>query len=187
MFASPDICHLAKQRPDHELTMWLEFSLIAFAAAVLLHAILSRLQSRGNRVFQFVGCASCGAILLLFEILAAPTLDNLARFAAIAIFGFVCELYVFVFTLVTSSVSVSLLFGGSAATDAPAGDMVVKRVQRMLETGLVEKEAGFLTMTRKGKVLVRIFALVRGILHFKAEAESREVRVHQIPKANRDI
>jgi hypothetical protein len=156
---------MAEQWTNHALTMAFDESMLMLAAAVALHAVLSRLQPRGNRVAQFLACGACGAVLLVLKLNSAPELGRLASTACFATYAFLCELYLFVFTMVTSSVSVSLLFGGSAESLAPAGDMVVKRVERMVGAGLVEREQGSLRLTGRGRLLARVFGSLRRVFH----------------------
>ena len=96
------------------MNMWLAYSVLMLAIAVALHAVISRLWPKGNRVIQFLACGACAGALLVVTLYTASELGRLASTASLATYAFLCELYIFVFTLVTSSVSVSLLFGGSA-------------------------------------------------------------------------
>jgi hypothetical protein len=149
--------------------MWLAYSALMLAIAVALHAAVSRLRPKGNRVIQFLACGACAGALLIVKLNTAPELGRLASAASLATYAFLCELYIFVFTLVTSSVSVSLLFGGSAEAFAPAGDMVVKRVERMVGAGLVSREGVSLRLTNKGRWLVRALGVARRVFHGDAQ------------------
>ncbi len=145
--------------------MWLAYSALMFAIAVALHAVISRLGQRGNRVIQFLACGACAGLLLIVRLRGSPELGRLAATASVASYAFLCELYIFVFTLVTSSVSASLLYGGSAVLLAPAGDMVAKRLERMVGAGLVSRDGGSLRLTGKGRGLVRALGAARGVFH----------------------
>jgi hypothetical protein len=145
--------------------MWLAYSALMVAIAVALHGVISRLRPRGNRVIQFLACGACAGVALIVKLNAAPELGRLAATASLATYAFLCELYIFVFTLVTSSVSVSLLFGGSAESLAPPADMVVKRVERMVGAGLVAREGACLRLTDKGRGLVRVLKAARRFFH----------------------
>jgi hypothetical protein len=145
--------------------MWLGYSALMLAIAIALHAVISRVRPKANRVIQFLACGACAGVLLIVKLNAAPELGRLASTASLATYAFLCELYIFVFTLVTSSVSVSLLFGGAAQSLAPAGNMVVERVERMVGAGLLAKEGGSLRLTDKGRGLVRVLGAARRIFH----------------------
>jgi hypothetical protein len=145
--------------------MWLDYSASIFGLAFILHAFLSRLYPRGNRVLQFVGCAGIGVVSLIFWLDGSPHIGRLGWMATIATYGFFCELYIFVFTLVTSSVSVSLLLGGSPADLTPAEEMVIKRVRRMLGAGILAEENGRLRLSGRGRALVWIFGAMRSAFH----------------------
>jgi hypothetical protein len=149
--------------------MWLAYSALMLVIAVALHAVVSRLWPKGNRVIQFLACGTCTGALLIAKLNAAPELGRLASTASLATYAFLCELYIFVFTLVTSSVSVSLLFGGSAELLAPTADMVVKRVERMVGAGLVAREGESLRLTHNGRRLVQVLAAARRVFHGDAQ------------------
>ena len=149
--------------------MWLAYSFLMLAIAVTLHAVLSRYRPKGNRVLQFLACGACVGVLLVAKLNAAPALSRVASGASLVSYAFLCELYIFVFTLVTSSVSVSLLLGGSADLLSPTENMVVKRVERMVGAGLVASEGRSLRVTDKGRALVRVLGAARRVFHGDAQ------------------
>src|SRR6266508_4072076 len=86
-----------------------------FATSVAGHALLCRLPLSGNPVLKFV-CV--GAVVGLGMAAHAFMQFGLApeTWTALIVYAFACELYVFLFTMVSSSVSASLLLtlkGGS--------------------------------------------------------------------------
>jgi hypothetical protein len=153
--------------------MWLAHSALMLAIAVALHAVISRFWPKGNRVVQFLACGGCAGVLLIAKLNASPELSRLAAMASLATYAFLCELYIFVFTLVTGSVSVSLLFGGSAEALAPAEDMVVKRVERMVGAGLVTREGASLRLTDRGRWLMRVLCAARRVFHATTSRHGR--------------
>jgi hypothetical protein len=145
--------------------MLLARSVLMLAIAVALHAAVSRLRPKGNRVVQFLACGACAGILLIVELRSAPPLGHLEPASSLAAYAFLCELYIFLFTFATSSVSVSMLLSGSAESFAPAENMVVKRVERMAGAGLVAREAGCLRLTDRGRGLVQVLRAARRVFH----------------------
>src|SRR5215204_6271304 len=79
-----------------------------FLVAVLLHSLLVRMRLPGSSVFKFLAVGGIAGLCLLGHLLLldAPTHGMLA---ALAGYAFLCELYLFLFTMVMTSVSVRLM------------------------------------------------------------------------------
>lgn len=147
--------------------MWV---FIYFAVTVAGHAVLCRLPLAGNIVMKFlimgglVGLALSGHETLVYG-LAIET------WTALLLYAFVCELYVFLFTLVSSSVSASLLLtlrAGSltqAEIDRPysSSSMVDGRVEKLLATRLLGMSLSGYVVTDEGRILL---AALRTLRHF---------------------
>ncbi|MBY0527544.1 MAG: hypothetical protein K2R98_29375 [Gemmataceae bacterium] len=136
------------------------------AAAIVGHAIAMRLSGRGDSVTRF---AMVGGFIGLGLSVHALFFDSLpCGGAALVVYAFACELYVFLFTLVGTSVSVGILLklaNGphsrseiAALYDAPS--MVRGRVERMRAVGLLGKD-GF--PSSQGKRLVALFLTLKRI------------------------
>jgi hypothetical protein len=98
-------------------------------------------------------------------VLALPDTAFPARVAAVLLYAFCCELYVFLFTFVTSSVSVALLVSpkaGQAAND-PA-DMVRRRLETMNTAGLLQEVAGRYVLSPRARRLVGLHRHLRDFL-----------------------
>src|SRR5262245_17264170 len=79
-----------------------------FVAAVAGHALLARTRLPGNSVAKFLLAGGLLGLALAAHRLALDGLC-LSSVAALAAYAFCCELYVFLFTMVGSSISVKLL------------------------------------------------------------------------------
>jgi hypothetical protein len=141
--------------------MWLVYSILSLGLTIGLHGLLARIQSGGNRLAQFVYCSLAGATLLLASLIRPVPHQPLDMTAAVCIFAFGCELYVFSFTFVISSVAASLLIGGSVPPFASSNEMVHERLRRMMATGLLSKDGEAVRLTRKGRAFVMMFRALR--------------------------
>ena len=98
-----------------------------------------------------------------------------AALAGMTAYAFACELYIFTFTLVTSSVSVSLLLSRLAPSQsvqrAPTLSpeaMVRRRLDNMAEAGLLRARDGRYFLTPKSQRLVRLHRQLRRFFHSRA-------------------
>jgi len=139
--------------------------------AVLLHWVSQfPLKSMGTLArFLVVFGAITGVLIILQIALKLPLEDTLS---AIVWFVFLCELYVFLFTLSLSSISVKILqllrhrpmtFVEIETTYRPDA-MVNKRFERLQTAGLIEGQNNF-TLTAKGRKLMFLLNFVKNILH----------------------
>jgi hypothetical protein len=143
-------------------------ALTVFVFAVLLHGLVMRapILMDSVRRFLLVG-APLGLALAAFSLTRFGF--TLPGFAAILLYALLCELYMFCFTLVISSVSATMLImlrQGSvvdyslASVYAPES-MVRLRVDRLIKTGFVRQDGEHLAVTAKGAKLHRLFAMLR--------------------------
>src|SRR5215208_5484357 len=137
-------------------------ALAAFVATVLLHAVFCRLPVGLSGVLR----------LVLVGCLIGRTL------AGVVTFALACELYVFCFTLILSSVSaiwLRRLYRGSIETEALAEAyspawMVDTRLERLADNGFVVREAGGYRLTDKGRGLMRTFGRLRALFNHAPRA-----------------
>jgi len=140
-----------------------------FIGAVLCHAALSRMHLPPNIVLRFLLVGStlgAGLVWWLYDKygLAAPEM-----WAGVLIYVFCCELYVFLFTLVISSISANVLINLSFQdmTDHDMSrlydsrQMVAARLDRLVSVGLLDESLGSLKLTKNGLRLVRFFNRMR--------------------------
>ncbi len=144
--------------------MWALWVLVYFAMAVAGHAVFCRLPFVWDTVLKFLvvggplGLVLSGHMFLL-EGLAVET------WTALLMYGFACELYIFLFTLVGSSVSASLLLTLRTGT-LPQAEidnlysntyMVERRIDNLLAAGLLGVTRSGYLVTAKGQSLLAVF------------------------------
>ena len=144
------------------------FALAAFILAVMLHGLAMRLPMRLDSVRRFllVGAPLGLALAVLAMTWFGFTLEAVA---AILLYALLCELYMFCFTLVISSVSVTMMImlrqGPVASAELVSTydphEMVQLRVDRLLKTGFVERDHSRLKVTPKGMNLHGSFTALR--------------------------
>jgi len=173
--------------------MWIVLTFVALAAAIAAHAALSRLPGPPlNMVTRFVApglpiAIALGGVLFLRGNSPVEVLGGLLGYAL------ACEVYMFVYTMISSSVTVSLLLklrGGPAswaALDAEYSDaaMVDGRMTKLLANGLITSSPAGYGVTPRGEALVTSFARLRRFFRhpgFEAEPgprRSQRVEAHQ--------
>jgi hypothetical protein len=136
-------------------------ALVAFVVSVIVHLCANRLWPRQNHVFTFlIPGLVVGVILLLILLKTRSKLDALE---ASLIYAFACELYIFLFTFVVTSISVAILVWlkedgrlPESRIDAAQdhGDFVGGRINRMIESGIFRKKDEQLDLTAKGTILL---------------------------------
>lgn len=146
---------------------WLGFVGLTFATAVLGQNALIRLGLLGNafNAFLTVG-GSLGVALVVLMFLSYPV--NTAVSGTI-VYALLCELFIFAFTFVHSSVSANLLVRldrrpmDRAEIDGLYDDrgMIQQRIDGLVRTGLLQEREGSLRATAKGVVLARAFDIFR--------------------------
>jgi hypothetical protein len=130
---------------------------ICFVFAVVIHGLSSRVSVHLDSVRRFLLIGTpIGIVLAILAVtLYGVTVPGLA---ALALYAFLCELYIFGFTLAISSISATTLVmlrdGPLQLADLTAiykpNKMVELRVGRLLQTGLLDTESGHLVLTRRG-------------------------------------
>ena len=150
--------------------MWLGLVGLYATAAIVVHARVTRTTLPGNSVVKFLATGACAGLALGLHLLAVYGLA-VECWAGLIWYALVCELYIFLFTLTMSSISVGLLFrlrAGSISEQEidriydPAA-MVRLRTGRLLANGLLREEAGGYVPTPRAKRLVRLFTLLRSL------------------------
>lgn len=136
--------------------------------AVLLHGLVLRAPLRLDSVRRFllVGVPLGVALVTVSLARFGPTI---AGFAAILLYALLCELYIFCFTLVLSSVSATILImlregpvnGTRISSALDPREMVNLRLERMIKNSFIERRVGRLLVTEKGMKLQRAFAVLR--------------------------
>ncbi|OAI39517.1 hypothetical protein AYO40_05645 [Planctomycetaceae bacterium SCGC AG-212-D15] len=148
--------------------MELLWPFLYLSGAVLVHAMLVRLPIRGNSVAKYLGAGGAAALALTVHLLLVCG-PGIKTFAALALFAFVSELYIFLFTMVASSVSVRLLLtlreGSRTTTEIDAvydsSNMVQDRIGRLLDVGLLVRMGDSCRLSPQGERLLRTFSILR--------------------------
>jgi hypothetical protein len=155
-------------------------AILAFLATVVLHAVACRLPIALSVVLKLVGVGgvvglALAAVLLVLFGVSIPTLAGLATYAL------ACELYVFSFTLILSSVSaiwLRRLHRGSIETEALAEAyspawMVDTRLARLADNAFLDRTADGYRLTEKGRGLMETFKKLRRLFnHAPRESEA---------------
>jgi hypothetical protein len=155
--------------------VWLAGALSALVAAVAGQFIVARLEIGGSFLARFllvgggVGLAMAGSLVGGYGL-------GVEFWAALFVYAFACELYVFLITLIDSSISASLLLllrsssSSRAEIDRLSSSraMVASRLQKLCMSGLLARAAGSYALTRRGQRLLILFRALRSFFHGRA-------------------
>lgn len=149
--------------------MWLLLAALCFALSLCLHALATRLRPRSNRVVTYAVVGLVAGLVLALALVARYGLE-LQTWAALALYALGAELYVFIFTMIGSSITARILITlrhrdmTRAEIDAafPTSGMVERRMQNLLHNGFIRADAacGF-TLAPRGRLLVNCFRPLR--------------------------
>jgi hypothetical protein len=149
--------------------MWLLLSLLGFALSLALHAVATRLRPRSNRVLNYAVVALVASLVLALAVFERYGPDVRA-WAALSVYALSGELYVFLFTMVGSSVTARLLITlrqrdmTREEIDAvfPTSGMVEDRLQNLLQHGFIRADAtSTYALTSRGWLLANTFRPLR--------------------------
>ena len=148
--------------------MWVIWPFPFLLFAIAIHAVYMRVWIGGNSVIRFVFVSGFLGLALLV-LLVVKYGFNLQTFAALAAFLFLCELYIFVFTLVLSSISAKVLIllytRRVSVSELEAmydtSGMVERRLKRLIAVGFLGQKENKWQLTGKGRRLIRIFAMLQ--------------------------
>lgn len=148
---------------------WIALLLVSFGAALLLHRLACRLSLEADRVSRFVAAGGIAGAGLLWATSARYGIASVETVAAALVYGFLCELYIFLFTMTISSISSNLLVRLSSqdmrveeiAHRYDSRQMVRQRLERLAATGFVSRAGSGLVLTPKGAGFVRTFEALR--------------------------
>jgi hypothetical protein len=149
--------------------MWLLLAILCFTLSVGLHAFATRLRPHTNRVLSYAVVALLAGLVLVLALLDNYGLD-VRTWAALCLYALAAELYVFLFTMIGSSITarILVLLGRRDMTpveiDAafPTSGMVEDRMHNLLDNAFirVDGDSGF-KLTARGWLLVRCFRSMR--------------------------
>ena len=152
--------------------MWLASALFALVAAVIGQVVVARLQFGGSFVARFL-LVGGGVGLVMAGSLVGAYGWGVEFWAGVFVYAFACELYVFLVTLVDSSISVSLLLllrrGSSSRAEierrSSSRVMVTSRLEKLCVNGLLRRAGSSYALTRRGLRLVVLFRALRVFFH----------------------
>ena len=152
--------------------MWLALTVACFLLAVAGHGALCRTRIRLDFVAKSLVVGLPLGVLLIVSQLATYGV-RIQTAAAVLLYAFLFELYIFGFTFVSSSVSVSLLLNLGRRTlssseiegSYSSQSMVAGRFERLLAAGLLTRNGDRYHLTPKAKLLVACFRAVRFFFH----------------------
>jgi hypothetical protein len=159
--------------------VWLVVALAHVLVAVAVHLIGIRLPLglRSVPLFVVVGLIVGGALGLTLLIVFGVSSQT---FAGLMVYAFASELYLFFFTLVLSSVSVSILLRlrAGAADEADliemysSEQMVLSRVERLATYGFLVPRGDGYAPTPRTRRLVRLYVVVRRLFGHERAASA---------------
>lgn len=149
--------------------MWYLLPVAYFLSALGAHAVTARLHASGNRVQQFLLIGFTGGVAMIFHLGRLPATPMAATLAAMVTYAFACELYIFLFTFVTSSVSVALLVAGARQaepgqmrqTSLSPAEMVEQRLQMLAASGLLDRHEERYHLNGRSRAIVAIHRALR--------------------------
>ena len=148
--------------------MWLLLALGAFALTVAGHAVLCRLPLRTDFVVKSVLVGLPVGVLLAAVMVSRHGLV-IGTAAALLLYAFLFELYVFCFTLVSTSVSVSILLklarrqmtAGEIDTQYSSESMVEGRFAKLLRANFLARKDNGYCVTPKARLILAVFRTIR--------------------------
>lgn len=160
--------------------MWLGLSLGAFLLAVGCHLVVARLPLPISIVIRYLVAGGGVGALLALVLLARYGVSS-EVVAGLALFAFLSELYIFLFTLVISSVTVSMLLrlrqGPLAETvlteEASSSAMVASRLEQLERNGFIRTENGRYVPLASARQLTAAFVALRTVLGHELHRQDR--------------
>jgi hypothetical protein len=109
--------------------------------------------------------------------------------AALLVYAFACELYIFIFTTSLASIGANILIalskyprdGIEAASICESRSMVSARLNRLVVAGFMKANDAPLTLTMKGEKLVRTTSAVREFFRHKDRDVTKLARPFDLP------
>jgi len=152
--------------------VWLASALFALVAAIIGQVVMTRLQFGGSFVARFL-LVGGGVGLVMTGSLVRAYGWGVEFWAGVLVYAFACELYVFLVTLVDSSISVSLLLllrrGSSSRAEidhlSSSRAMVASRLEKLRMNGLLRRAGSSYALTGRGLRLLVLFRVLRVFFH----------------------
>ena len=151
--------------------MWIIYSAAIFLLAVIAHAILIRIFPLTGRLVLFIISGSLLGLGLVALIVTEYRFFSVQLFSAISMYSFLCELYIFLFSSLLSSISMnilSMLYGHRKEsidiTKIYSGEKMVSiRLERLTKLGMLKEEKQNHSITEKG---IRFLHYMEKLQHY---------------------
>ncbi len=156
--------------------MWVFLVFGYFAIALVGHWILCNRVSSGSIFSKFLWVGGLVGLVLSAHTVFRYGIEE-ETFAIILVYAFLAEFYIFFFSMISGSISVSLLLaleGGSSTRNNlgkvyAGSDMVLRRLKKLYETGLLMKEGAAYIVTAKGQRILELFCWLRVVFRQKED------------------
>jgi hypothetical protein len=147
----------------------------SLGAVLLAHSIVCRVNLKLNRVASFVVVALLVAVPMVAALARRYELVSAEFIAALLLFAFACELYIFLFTMTISSISANVLVQlarkpmslEETMSRYDSRSMVRMRLERLVRSGFLELDAAGnrLSASSKGVRFTKAFSALRQLFH----------------------
>ena len=159
--------------------MWFFLSVGAFVAAVIVHLIIVRAPLPFSNVIRYLMAGGLVGAALEVTLLVLYGVSGEA-FAGAMIFAFLSELYIFFFTLVVSSVSVTLMLHlrdgdideAEVSRIYDSRGMVTFRLAQRIRNGFATEQDGQYRLTQAGRTMVFWFVFLRSLFGHELRAQT---------------
>ena len=142
---------------------------LSFLVSVGLHVLAGRLGLIANSVFRFLVVGSAVGVILILWLIARYGPLSADLITSVLAYAFLCNLYVFLFTLPLSSVSANLL---SRLSRQPLGpeevarlynghNMTELRITRLIHAGFLDANSEGVALTVVGARIVTAYERLR--------------------------
>lgn len=137
---------------------------IIFVSTVVLHGLLGRIGRPRNSILRYLSVWGVGNLALMVSFWGQEV-SRIEWFAGFALFAFLGEIYVFLFTFVMSSVSAAILMKSSSLQnefpDEEPRKMVEKRIATLVRVGLLQISTKGQELTSRGRCVLKIYQTLR--------------------------
>ncbi len=144
--------------------LWASVLIGSFIVTILAHSLLCYVINTGTALIKFLAVGFLIGGLMLFKLYGMYNISIQMVSAGLA-YALLCELYIFMFTFVASSISVSILLRLNnsqvnlelLAANYTGKSMVANRIKRLQEVDLLELHGSILLTTLRGNKLLQKF------------------------------
>jgi hypothetical protein len=146
------------------------YTLIFFFLSVFLHCISIRIFNKINIFYLYIVIGTfTGMALISYQYSAS--INYIEIISSITLFALLSELYIFIFTLVISSVTVQILISmiagpqdiSTVKNDDLYDEMVQLRVARLIKNQFLILSNDSLIITNRGLRLIRFFNWLKSV------------------------